>query len=169
MRGTRSPSIIYPPLPEIETTQKVVELHRQGLGTWAIRKVVWPKHPERKRVVVASILSDPEKYDTHIDEVAVERAFHGDRKVWQNMTYYERRALIDKVDEQYNADRPNPRWPGAHAQGQGAVGYGLGLPIGEKSWVVLLCEELGEPAFRFSDILSARRRRAKAKAATCSP
>jgi hypothetical protein len=162
--------MIYPPLPEVGSTQRVVELHRKGLGSWAIRKVVWPQHPERKRVVVESILSDPEKYDTHIDEVAVERAFRGDRKVWANMTHYERRALIDKVEEHYNADRGNPRWPEAHTQGQGAVGYGLGAPIGEqKSWVLLLCEELGEPPYRFLDILSARRRRARAKAATCSP
>jgi hypothetical protein len=152
---------MYPPLPAPEVTRKLLALHRKGLGSWEIRKIAFPSHPERYKVVLDSILTDPDKYDTDIDQVALDRAWAGDRRVWEGMTYYERQAFVDRLEKARDDDELNPRFPGRTAiQKDLSCGYGFGVKRGmEKGWIALLAEELGEPSERFLNILNKRRAR----------
>lgn len=153
-------------LPDRERTQKIVDLARKGYTSLEIRKIVYPggRH-NRYHTGVSKIMANPEMYDTYIDEVAIERAWMGDREVWENMTYWERLVLVTKIEEAYYAGRPHPRYPGSRPVGWGASqgGFGFGVEVEYRDgWMSLLAAELGEHPKRFLRIVDRRRVRARA-------
>ena len=57
------------------------------------------------------ILINRWRYNPDIDEVAVERAYDGDREVWINLTHYERVIVMDRLRAVWNGTRPHRKWP----------------------------------------------------------
>ena len=100
--------------------------------------------------VIRNVLSNPKMFDPHIDEVAIERAFHGDRVAWNAMTYYERAALTDLVIERTNQGATNSAWPGHSAMREGTGSER------DQGWTYLLAQRLGMPSNRFHEIKQKR-------------
>jgi hypothetical protein len=140
---------------------------RRGYSSLEIRKVVYPgNRHNRYHTIVNKIIANADMYDTYIDEVAVERAWMGDRAVWEAMTNYERQALVSKIEEAYYAGKPHPHYPGSRPVGWGSnknVGWGFGVEKEHsEGWLSLLATELGEHPKRFLRVIDRRRVRARA-------
>ena len=63
-----------------------------------------------RTVTVRDVVSNPERYDPVVDEVAVRRAMDGDREVWQNLTHHERRQVLLLVKARWDDDRAEEEW-----------------------------------------------------------
>ena len=88
------------------------------------------------------------RYDTDIDEVAVQRAYEGDQGAWLTLTHYERRACLDKLMERGLAGKGHVRWPELPAVEVGWV---------ELGWLDYWCEAVGEDQYKFRRMLNRRR------------
>jgi len=146
-------------IPKPERAQTIVDLHRKGYSSIEIRRKLCPNRPNRDMKVVTNVLKTPDLYDTYIDQVAVDRAWMGDRKVWESMTHYERKAMMDRVFMFYDNDWLHPRFPGVRAVNWGVKrGFGFGGKRDEsQGWIVLLAEELGEHPQRFLRVVNKRK------------
>lgn len=132
-------------LPRPERASIILTGHRRGDSITDIARALSPTGRSNGGVfpVIRNVLADPEMYDPHVDEVAVERAFHGDRDTWDAMTHYERAALVDLVIEKAESGATNSGWPGHPAMYPGAeIDH-------ERGWVYLLAERLGMSPHRF--------------------
>jgi hypothetical protein len=87
------------------------------------------------------------RFSPDIDEVAIERAYDGDREVWLTLTHYERRIVLDRLLELLESGQPHRKWPDAE--------QGIGLT----QWA----NSVGESHERVS-CLRRRRNRANARA-----
>jgi len=83
----------------------------------------------------------------------------GDREVWECMTHYERKAMMDRVFMFYDNDWLHPRFPGVRAVNWGVKrGFGFGGKRDESQGrIVLLAEELGEHPQRFLRVVNKRK------------
>ena len=84
-------------LPAPERAQRIVDLARQGhdAATITTKVITNRKHAFYVRKTVDRVMADVDAYDTHIDDVAVTRAYQGDKAVWDALTHYETVACID--------------------------------------------------------------------------
>jgi hypothetical protein len=86
------------------------------------------------------------RFSPHIDEVAVERAYDGDREVWLTLTHYERQIVLDRLLALLQGGVPHRKWPD--------IEQGVGLT----QWA----DSVGENHERVS-ALQRRRNRANAR------
>lgn len=92
---------------------------------------------------VERVLNDPVGWNPDVDEIAVDRAYDGDREVWLGLTYYERKQCIDMLVETY-ASKPFHRHWADRPAADGIVAW---------------AESVGEPPGRIKDINTRRKER----------
>lgn len=138
-------------LPAPERAQFIVDAARKGHKARQITIDLVGSNRRDARWTVDRILADVDAFDTHIDDVAVTRAYQGDKPVWGALTRYERKACLDLVMDRALAGRTHMCWPGVPALANGA----------EPGWVGLWAVAVGERPQRLVDILQARRVAAK--------
>ena len=141
-------------LPSPERAQFIVDSARKGHTARTITVAIAGHDRGDVRLGVERVMADVDSYDTHIDEVAVDRAYKGDRPVWLALTRWERRAVLDRVMGRALAGKGHIRWPGLGAADAGC----------ELGWVGLWAEAVGEDPRRMVILLSARRVRSKERA-----
>lgn len=140
-------AVLKQKLPSPERAQFIVDQLRAGVDPRDISRAINRKNTVEVRHTIAAIGQDVDAYDTFIDDVAVERAYKGDRPVWLALTHYERRACLDLLMGRALAGRDHIRWPGLPAVEPGC----------EPGWLGLWAVEVGEPPRRWVRILVARR------------
>ena len=145
-------------LPSPHRAQVIVDGLRKGHDTATISKRIDKRNRVDIRRTIQRIAKDVNRYDTDIDEVAVQRAYEGDQGAWLALTHYERRACIDRLMERGLAGKGHVRWPELPAVEAGRV------PDGERGWLDLWCECVGEDHAKFGKMLNRRRSRLSAAA-----
>ena len=117
----------------IETIKKVYELKAQGVSTYRLEKITGAS-----RDTINRWIREPEKFSPYLDEVALERAIAGDRKVYENLSHAERREFWARVAKKYRAE---VEWA-----------YALHGRNNEAKYLRFMCECLGmtETAFKRS-------------------
>ena len=140
-------------LPSPARAQIIVDALRKGHNTRTIAKSIDRNDRPDLRRTIQRIALDVNRYDTDIDEVAVQRAYEGDQAAWLTLTHYERRACLDRLMERGLAGKGHVRWPGLPAVEAGRV------PDGERGWLDLWCECVGEDHAKFGKMLGRRRSR----------
>lgn len=61
---------------------------------------------------VQQVAADRWSWSTFRDPVAMELAYMGQRDEWENLTYYERREVVLRMQRLLDADTPHPAFPG---------------------------------------------------------
>jgi len=135
-------------LPTPARAQLIVDALRKGTPPLAIGKRLDKRNPYNPLPIINRIAADIDRYDTDIDEVAVQRAYEGDQACWLTLTHYERRACLDRLMERGLAGKGHVRWPELPAVEVGRV---------ELGWLDYWCEAVGEDQQRFRKMLNARR------------
>ena len=135
-------------LPNPARAQHIVDALRKGTPPLAIAKQLDRKRPYNLLPLVNRIKEDVDRYDTDIDEVAVQRAYEGDQAAWLTLTHYEQRACLDRLMERGLAGKGHVRWPELPAVMPGWV---------ELGWLDYWCEAVGEDQARFRKMLTRRR------------
>jgi len=135
-------------LPSPERAQLIVDALRKGTPTLVIGRRLDHRNPYNPLPIINRIAADVDRFDTDIDEVAVQRAYEGDQAAWLTLTHYERRACLDRLMERGLAGKGHVRWPDLEAVE--ATRYELG-------WLDYWCEAVGENQDRFRQMLSRRR------------
>lgn len=134
-----------------ELMQRVYDLREQGVSVPRIAALVG--RPEN---TVYAWIYHPERYDPYIDQVAVERALSGDRKVFDNLTLYEADEFYDRLEARMAIEPYDRR---LHHKTRGTTGNpGTRSP----HWLHDLAELLGLPVDR---LRRAMQRRAEAREA----
>ena len=139
-------------LPEPAKAQTIVDCARSGMTSQQITVAIRGHNDPHEQHMVERVLQDVDRFDTDVDDVAVARAYGGDRPVWDALTHYERRACIDLVMDRALARKTHKCWPGLPPT---ELGRGLG-------WLGLWACEVGEQPERMARILHKRRLRATA-------
>ena len=135
-------------LPQPARAQHIVDGLRKGDSPRTISRSIDKKNRVDVRRVIDRIAADVNRYDTDVDEVAVQRAYEGDQGAWLTLTHYERRACLDRLMERGLAGKGHVRWPELPAVEKGWV---------ELGWLDYWCEAVGEDQNRFRKILNGRR------------
>jgi len=135
-------------LPSPHRAQHIVDALRKGDSTRTISRSIDKKNRVDVRRVIERIKADVNRYDTDIDEVAVQRAYEGDQACWLTLTHYERRACLDKLMERGLAGKGHVRWPELPA---------VEFSRSELGWLDYWCEAVGEDQDRFRAMLCRRR------------
>jgi len=135
-------------LPQPARAQHIVDGLRKGDSTRTISRSIDKKNRVDVRRVIERIAADVNRYDTDIDEVAVQRAYEGDQAAWLALTHYERRACLDRLMERGLAGKGHVRWPELDA---------VVLSRTELGWLDYWCESTGEDQNSFRDMLTRRR------------
>lgn len=86
-------------LPPRELTRRALRLLERG---WSQERVCETTGLTSNRVLAISRL--PHRYDPDDDEVAIERALQGDRGVMENLSFYERQVVMQKIVARYLAE-----------------------------------------------------------------
>lgn len=97
-------------LPEREKVERIFQMHREGKTVEEIGKAiairdryVKPNRELAERVIREGVA----RWDWVDDEVAIARAYGGDREVWKNLTHYERNAVMHLMAEN-SEENPHP-------------------------------------------------------------
>jgi hypothetical protein len=135
-------------LPSPARAQHIVDALRKGYSTRTISRSIDKKNRIDVRRVIERIAADVNRYDTDIDEVAVQRAYEGDQAAWAALTHYERRACLDQLMERGLKGKGHVRWPELEA---------VVLSRTELGWLDYWCEAVGEDQQRFRKMLNGRR------------
>jgi hypothetical protein len=135
-------------LPAPERAQHIVDALRKGIPPLVIGKQLDPKRPYNPLPIIKRIAADVNNYDTDVDEVAVQRAYEGDKGAWVGLTHYERRACLNRLLDRGLAGPGHVRWPELPAVEAGKT---------ELGWLDYWCEAVGEDQFRFRKMLNRRR------------
>jgi len=135
-------------LPTPQRAQIIVDALRKGTLPLTIGRRLDPRNPWNLLPIINRIAADINRYDTDVDEVAVQRAYEGDQGAWVGLTHYERRACIDRLMERGLAGKGHVRWPDLEAVEAGR--YELG-------WLDYWCECVGEDQHKFRQMLNRRR------------
>ena len=151
-------TVIDHKLPNRARCQFIVDSARKGHNVRTITIAIAGHDRTDVRATVRRVLTDVDSFDTYVDAVAVQRAYGGDRPVWEALTRLERKLVLDRVMVRALAGGYHPRWFGVPAT-QDSVGL-----EGRPGWVSLWAESVGEAPYRMARILNARRRDAKARA-----
>jgi len=138
-------------LPSPHRAQIIVDGVRKGHDVQTISKRIDKRNRVDIRRTIERVALDVNRYDTDIDEVAVQRAYEGDQAAWLTLTHYERRACLDRLMERGLAGKGHVRWPGLPPVEWGWV---------ERGWLDYWCEAVGEDYAKFRKTLSRRRERA---------
>jgi len=138
-------------LPAPERAQIIVDGLRKGHTVRTISRSIDKENRVDIRRTIQRIAADVDRYDTDVDEVAVQRAYEGDQAAWLALTHYERRACIDRLMERALAGKGHVRWPLLPAVEAGRV------PDGERGWLEYWCEAVGEDQHGFRKMLGRRR------------
>jgi len=134
-------------LPKPERAQTIVDGLRKGTPPLTIGKALDKQCASNALKLINAIAKDVDAYDTFIDEVAVDRAYGGDRAVWVALTHYERQACVDRLLGRALAGLTHYGWPNLVAAEQGC----------ELGWLGLWAEQVGEDPKRFTRLLISRR------------
>jgi len=134
-------------LPSPARSQTIVDGLRQGTPPLTIGKTLDRRCASNALKLINAIAEDVDAYDTFIDEVAVDRAYGGDKAVWVALTHYERRACVDRLLSRALAGLSHKGWPNL-----GAAGFGP-----ELGWLGLWAEAVGENPRRYTQLLVTRR------------
>lgn len=135
-------------LPTPKRAQHIVDALRKGTLPLVIGRQLDRRNPYNPLPIINRIAADINRYDTDIDEVAVQRAYEGDQAAWLTLTHYERRACLDRLMERGLAGKGHVRWPDLEAVEVGWV---------ELGWLDYWCEAVGEDQNRFRKMLNRRR------------
>ena len=151
-------------LPSPANAEAIIRSYREGL-TLAEAKCAYGKSQDRGAragdvPIVERIYKDPLKFGTLIDRIAVARAFMGDRKAWDAMTYYEQHETISLAARYIVADRAHPRWSDNPPYLE-TTKQSLARGCARQGWIVLLGEALDIDPGNFRN--AARRLEEKAK------
>jgi hypothetical protein len=94
-------------------------------------KTLWNGHNSRPsrdhaKQRVNTLLLNKWRYCPDLDEIAIERAFDGDREVWIALTHYERQEVIDRLYELWHACKRHRKWPDDECSGIGPWARSVG-------------------------------------------
>ena len=134
-------------LPNPERAQLIVDALRKGTPPLVIGKQLDRRNPYNPLPTIGRIAKEVDAYDTFIDEVAVDRAYGGDRAGWVALTHYERRACVDRLIGRALAGMSHKGWPNLVAAESSC----------ELGWLSLWAVAVGEKPRRFIKILTDRR------------
>lgn len=93
-------------------------------------------------------VENPRAWDPDLDEIAIERAYDGDKEVWLGLSHYERQECLDRLIYAYDNHPFHRAWPN------------LTMIDGMSSW----SRSVGEPQDRVPTMANKRRFRARGKA-----
>jgi hypothetical protein len=135
-------------LPSVAHSQQVVDGWRAGQSVLDITRALVGTNEANVRHQVEHIVADVDNYDTYLDEVAIQRAYCGDRDAWVALTHYERRECVYRIISRASLNKTHVRWPG--------------LPVHkDKSnvdgWLEEWAKAVGETPHRFQSLLTHRR------------
>ena len=147
-------TIIDRKLPAPKRAQFIVDSARKGHTARRITVDIAGHNRVDVRATVDRVLADVDSYDTFVDDVAVDRAYQGDRAVWVALTRLERRAVVDRVTGRALAGKDHMNWPGLRAADAGC----------ELGWVGLWAEAVGEHPRRMVALVASRRGALKERA-----
>jgi len=134
-------------LPAPARAQAIVDGLRQGTQPLVIGKRLDRRCASNALKLINAIAKDVDAYDTYVDEVAVDRAYGGDRAVWVALTHYERRACVDRLLSRALGGLSHKGWPNLVAAEAGC----------ELGWLGLWAVAVGEDPRRFMQLLVTRR------------
>lgn len=83
-----------PVVTDVEVIRNVYDLAEKGLSGYRISKITGLSSD-----TVAKWLKYPNKFSPHLDEVALERALNGDRRVFDSLSNYERRVFWQRAGD----------------------------------------------------------------------
>jgi len=134
-------------LPSPARSQTIVDGLRKGTPPLTIGKALDRRCASNALKLINAIAKDVDAYDTYVDEVAVDRAYGGDRAVWVALTHYERQACVDRLLGRALAGLSHKGWPNLVAAEPGC----------ELGWLGLWAQSVGEDPRRFMQLLVTRR------------
>jgi hypothetical protein len=98
-------------LPSVVRSQQVVDEYRAGKSIREIAVRLVGSEDLITREFVTRVVGDIDNYDTHLDEVAVQRAYEGDRDAWVALTHWERKECVHRIISRAALDKTHVRWP----------------------------------------------------------
>ena len=106
-----------------EVVQAAFDMREDGFSHRAIGARV-----SRSTSTISTWMANGDKYDPHIDTVAVERSVAGDRVVFDRLTLFERQAFLGVLAERLGREPHDPFWHNGS---------------GETWWLGTLADQLG--------------------------
>ena len=135
-------------LPSPARSQTIVDGLRKGTPPLVIGKTLDRRCASNALKLISAIAKDVDAFDTYIDDVAVDRAYGGDKAVWVALTHYERRACVDRLLGRALAGLSHKGWPNLVASESSC----------ELGWLSLWALSVGEQPRRFIQLLVSARR-----------
>jgi hypothetical protein len=147
--------IPLPKLPSVERAQFVVDAWRDGQTVLEITKGLSGWNNTVIREFVERVVADVDNHDTYLDDVAVQRAYEGDKDAWAALTHYERRECVYRIISRASLNKTHLRWPLLPVLTTAGPGGVLG-------WLAEWAMAIGEDPHRFQQLLERRRQRGTA-------
>ena len=135
-------------LPSVTRAQAVVDRWRNGWSVVEITKALVGTNQANVRASVTHMVADIDNYDTYLDEVAIQRAYCGDKDAWVALTHYERKECVYRIISRASLNKTHVRWPGlpVHKDKSNVPG-----------WLDEWANAIGERPHRFQSLLTHRR------------
>lgn len=140
----QAPGNYYPPIEDVElicefldrgySEEQTAMALFDDLRDWYSGRPSDLRHKCRR--MVQTVAGDRARWSPYMDQLTMDQAYEGNREAWENLTYYERKAVIERLCMTFYGPIPHPSWPTLEA-GEGVYRW---------------AEEVGERGERIKDL-----------------